>query len=83
MTVARLVRWGVPGAMVVAGVLVAIFVNEGVGEAIAIAAPCVSLGAWLIRLGFQDVRDRDDEEAAREFMDVHGHWPDEAPPPRS
>ena len=23
-------------------------------------------------------RDRDDEEAAREYFDEHGHWPDEA-----
>ena len=23
--------------------------------------------------------DRDDEEAAREYFDVHGHWPDEKP----
>ena len=23
--------------------------------------------------------DRDDDEAAREYFDVHGHWPDEKP----
>ena len=23
--------------------------------------------------------DRDDDEAAREYFDEHGHWPDEAP----
>jgi hypothetical protein len=24
-------------------------------------------------------REREDEEAAREFFDQHGHWPDEPP----
>jgi hypothetical protein len=24
--------------------------------------------------------DRDADEAAREYFDEHGHWPDEAPP---
>ena len=23
--------------------------------------------------------DRDDDEAAREYFDLHGHWPDEEP----
>ena len=69
--------------MVVVGVLIAVFVDEGVGEAIAIAAPCVGVGTWLIRLSFRDVEDREREEAAREFMDLHGHWPDEAPPGRT
>jgi hypothetical protein len=26
-----------------------------------------------------DRTDRDDDEAAREFFDAHGHWPDETP----
>jgi hypothetical protein len=25
--------------------------------------------------------DRDEDEAAREYFDAHGHWPDEAPRP--
>ena len=25
--------------------------------------------------------DRDDDEAARDYFDEHGHWPDEAPSP--
>jgi hypothetical protein len=32
---------------------------------------------WLARSGHGD---RDAEDAAREYFDAHGHWPDEAPP---
>ncbi len=45
------------------------------------------LSIWLMnvlfRVGLGNDRDRDAEDAARDFFDRHGHWPDEpAPPPR-
>ena len=37
----------------------------------------------LFRVGLNDDVDRDREDAARDFYDRHGHWPDEpAPAPR-
>ncbi len=46
------------------------------------------LSIWLMnilfRVGLDNDRDRDEEDAARDFLDAHGHWPDEpAPPPRA
>ncbi len=41
-----------------------------------------SLGAigWLIWIGLTGDREREEEEAAREFFDRHGRWPDEPEP---
>lgn len=79
MSAVRAVRWGVPVLLVAAGAVVWATVNVPVGQAIVVAAPCVMLAAWLVRLSVDDGADRRREEAAREFMDVHGHWPDERP----
>jgi hypothetical protein len=37
---------------------------------------------WLYRIGVTGDREREAEEAAREFFDSHGYWPDDAPPGR-
>lgn len=36
---------------------------------------------WLFRLGRSGDVERQREAAAREFLEKHGHWPDEPPPP--
>ncbi|UGS36353.1 hypothetical protein [Capillimicrobium parvum] len=75
-----LVRWGLPLALVAAGVIVLVETDiEGVGEALIAAAICTVIANLIFRLGFGDQHDRDREEAAREFFDAHGHWPDETP----
>jgi hypothetical protein len=33
----------------------------------------------LYRIGVQGDKERDTEQAARDFFDQHGHWPDEPP----
>jgi hypothetical protein len=33
----------------------------------------------LFRLGVEGDREREEEEAARAFLDAHGYWPDEDP----
>jgi len=38
--------------------------------------------ALLIYLQARGRGDREEEDAAREFFDRHGHWPDEPPPAR-
>jgi hypothetical protein len=81
----RWVRVWLPIAIVVGGVVA--IVASGGSEAgweggVAIIAAGVSV--WLLniifRVGVQGERDRDAEDAAREFYDEHGYWPDEAPP---
>jgi hypothetical protein len=34
---------------------------------------------WMFRLGVTGDRERDREEAARRYLEEHGHWPDEPP----
>jgi hypothetical protein len=36
----------------------------------------IAVLAWYAGRGHHD---RDDEDAARDFYDLHGHWPDEDP----
>jgi len=64
--------------MVVGGIIVAFAFNEGVGESIVGGAAIVALGNWMLRLNSDDADERGREEAAREFYDEHGRWPDDA-----
>jgi hypothetical protein len=34
---------------------------------------------WMFRLGVSGDRERDQEELARRYLELHGHWPDERP----
>jgi hypothetical protein len=75
------VRYGVPGAIAVAGVLVLVFnqsINglEGFAMGIGVAASILLLNV-LYRVGVSGDRERDEEEAARVYFDEHGRWPDE------
>jgi hypothetical protein len=46
-------------------------------------AMCVGSGLallllnWLFRYGQKGDRERDAEQAARDYLSTHGHWPDE------
>jgi hypothetical protein len=81
----RWVRVWLPTAIMVAGV-VAIVASGGSeagwegGVAIIAAGASVWLLNIIFRVGVQGERDRDAEDAARDFYDEHGYWPDEAPP---
>jgi hypothetical protein len=77
-----IVRWGLPLGLIVAGIVLVGRSPEGVAEAVIAAALCVLVANWILRVGFSDAEDRDREEEAREYYDVHGHWPDEPPPSR-
>jgi hypothetical protein len=74
------VRYGLPLAIVVAGFLVMAVgssssaVHGGLG--IVGAGLAVGLLNVFYRLSVGD-KDRNDEDAARDYFDVHGHWPDE------
>jgi hypothetical protein len=77
------VRYVLPGAVIVAGAVVMSLGGEAdleggagiVGAGIAIFA--VNL---LIRASTAGDRERDREQQARDFFDAHGRWPDEPPP---
>lgn len=78
----RLTRYGLPGAIALAGVIIAL-VNPGETGIDALVGllgvtTCVVVWNLLLRLGASGDRDRDREAAAREFYDEHGRWPDEA-----
>jgi hypothetical protein len=81
----RFVRVWLPVA-IVAGGLIAIVATggslSGVEGGVAIIAAGISV--WMLnvifRVGVAGERERDAEDAAREFYAEHGYWPDEAPP---
>jgi hypothetical protein len=78
------VRYGLPAVLILAGfVLLAVggSSNRWDGFAMCVGAGlAVSLLNVFIRIGARGDRERDDEEAAREYLAEHGHWPDEPPP---
>jgi hypothetical protein len=78
------VRYGLPAVLILAGfVLLAVggSSNRWDGFAMCVGAGlAVSLLNVFIRFGARGHRERDDEEAAREYLAEHGHWPDEPPP---
>ena len=53
--------------------------EAGTGVALVIVALIVWMLNWMFRMSVESNRDRDQEERAREFFDVHGYWPDEEP----
>ena len=80
----NVVRYGIGVVMVVAG-LVLLILNPGGfgvdGFALAVGGGLsVLMINWLFRLGVSGDLERDEEERARQFLDEHGYWPDEAPP---
>jgi len=79
------VRIWLPAIVVLAGIAVMIIGGfddialEG-GAGIVGAGLAIWLMNVLFRFGLHDDRERDAEDAARKFLDVHGHWPDEPAP---
>jgi hypothetical protein len=79
---ANLVRYGVPAAILLAGLIVSAVggrIGMEAGALFISAAAAVLLLNVLFRMGVEGDRERDREEEARRYFDEHGHWPDEAP----
>ena len=74
-------RYGLPGALVVAGFVVLIVADGSVkwdGFAMCVGAGLsVLLLNILFRFGAKGDEEREQEDAAREYLAEHGHWPDE------
>jgi hypothetical protein len=74
-------RYVLPAAVVLAGLIAMAF---GTDNSLEGGAGLVSAGLaiwfvnWLFRIGAEGDADRDAEERAREYFDLHGHWPDES-----
>ncbi len=79
-------RYVLPVVVAIAGLIVMTLGGESnveggagiVGAGIAIYAM-----NWLYRASVEGDRVREEEEAARVYLDLHGRWPDEAPAPGS
>jgi len=76
-----IVRYGIGGAMVLAGFVLLIvdpggFGTEGFGMA-AGGGLAVLLLNFLYRMGVSGERDREQEDRARRYFDEHGEWPED------
>ena len=75
-------RYVLPGVIVLAGVIIMALGGEvhlEGGAGIVSAGLAVYLLSWMYRVSAYGDRAREDEEAARDYLSVHGHWPDDAP----
>lgn len=76
-------RYGIGGVMVLAGIVMLIVDPAGLGvDGFAMAVGgglSVLLINFLYRLGVSGDRERDEEEMARRYFDEHGEWPEEVP----
>lgn len=75
------VRYGIPAVLAVIGVLFLAFGSEDTrydmfGMSVG-AAFAVLIFSLLLRIGATSDRDREQEEAARRYLDRHGRWPDD------
>jgi hypothetical protein len=73
-------RYVVPALVVLAGIVVMSLGSEAEvegGAGIVGAGLAIYAMNWLYRASVSGDRERDAEEAAREYLDRHGHWPDE------
>jgi hypothetical protein len=71
------VRYGIPGALFIAGMVVWATGSVAGGALFISAATAVLLLNLLFRIGVEGDKDRDREEAARRYFDEHGRWPGE------
>ena len=74
-----LLRYVLPGAVVLAGIVVMALGSESDlegGGGIVSAGLAIFFINWLFRTGAAGDRERDEEDRAREYFDRHGRWPD-------
>jgi hypothetical protein len=77
------IRYGLPLLLFVAGWVILFTVDgnirwDGWAMCLGSAGALLLLNA-LFRYGAKGDQERADEEAAREYLAEHGHWPDEKP----
>ena len=52
-------------------------VIAGAGVSLVIVGLIVWMVNWMFRMSVESNREREEEERAREYFDIHGRWPDE------
>ncbi len=75
----RTIRYILPAAVTTAGLVVMAMGSETDlegGASIVSAGLAIFFLNWLFRIGVTGDRERDAEDAAREYFDRHGRWPD-------
>jgi hypothetical protein len=78
------VRYGLPALVVLGGLVVMSLGSENDlegGAMILSAGMAIFFINWLFRVGVAGERDRDAEQSARDYLEIHGRWPDESAPP--
>jgi hypothetical protein len=73
------IRYLLPAAIVLAGIVVMALGSEAElegGAGIVSAGLAIYLINWLFRTGAAGDREREAEDAARDYFDAHGRWPD-------
>ncbi len=74
----RGLRYVLPAVVTLAGLAIMALGSETDlegGASIVSAGLAIYFVNWLFRIGVRGDRERDDEEAAREYFDQHGRWP--------
>ncbi len=74
----RTIRYILPATIVIAGIVVMALggeTNLEGGAAIAGVGFAVYFLNWLFRIGAAGDRERDSEDAARDYFSRHGRWP--------
>jgi hypothetical protein len=73
-----LVRYGIPLAMTVAGIVCLVIGGDAAGSGVVLigSAGIVLLINLLFRLSLVSNREREQEERARDEFERSGHWPD-------
>ena len=69
------VRYGIPAALFIAGMVIWGTGSVAAGAMFISAATAVLLLNFLFRIGIEGDKERDREEAARRYFDEHGRWP--------
>jgi hypothetical protein len=75
-------RYVLPAGVLLGGLIVMALGSEADlegGAGIVSAGLAIYAMNWLYRASVDGDRVRDEEEAARIYLDEHGHWPDESP----
>ena len=75
----RTVRYILPALVVLAGLAIMALGSETDlegGAGVVSAGLAIYFINWLFRVGVSGEREREAEDAARDYFDAHGHWPD-------
>jgi hypothetical protein len=72
------IRYVLPAVIVLGGIVVMALGGETEvegGAGIVGAGLAIFFLNWLVRLGLRGEREREHEDAARRYFDLHGRWP--------